>query len=74
MSVPKKRKSKSSVRKKRSHQALKSKQLIVCSHCNKKIMPHQICPYCGYYKGKEVINIKLKKERKEKRKKKRESK
>jgi len=73
MSVPKKKKSKSAVRKKRSHHALKKIKLVTCSHCHKQIQPHTICPYCGYYRGKEVIKIELKRERKEKRKKKREA-
>jgi len=34
--------------------------LIVCSHCGKKILPHQVCPYCGYYKNTLVLKIKEK--------------
>jgi len=29
--------------------------LAVCSNCGEKIIPHRVCPYCGYYKGREVI-------------------
>ena len=32
-------------------------RLIVCSHCG-KILPHQVCPYCGYYKNTLVLKIK----------------
>ena len=32
------------------------KNLIKCSHCNAQIRAHSVCPKCGYYKGKEVVN------------------
>ena len=41
----------------RSHLALKNKALVACSHCKKMIAPHVVCKYCGYYKGKEVVNV-----------------
>jgi len=41
----------------RSHLALKGRSLIKCSHCSKMIMPHMACKFCGFYKGKEVLNI-----------------
>lgn len=31
--------------------------LSVCSNCRKPRMPHKVCPYCGYYKGKPVLVI-----------------
>jgi len=51
----------------RSHLALKPLNLAVCSHCKKEIMPHIVCKYCGYYKGKEIVNV-LAKELKKKEK------
>jgi large subunit ribosomal protein L32 len=41
----------------RSHLALKKRVLIACSHCKKMIQPHAVCRYCGYYKGREVVNV-----------------
>jgi len=41
----------------RSHLALKPKNLAKCSHCGKMIMPHMVCKFCGYYKGTEVVNV-----------------
>jgi large subunit ribosomal protein L32 len=35
---------------------LKPKKLVECSNCQTEILPHRVCPKCGYYKGKEVIN------------------
>lgn len=41
----------------RSHLALKKRQLLSCAQCKKMIMPHAVCKYCGYYKGREVVNV-----------------
>ncbi|HLN19309.1 MAG TPA: 50S ribosomal protein L32 [Patescibacteria group bacterium] len=35
---------------------LKKKNLVACSNCGTKIVPHTTCPKCGYYKSKEVVN------------------
>ncbi len=56
MAVPKKRTSKSKKRKRRTHWKLKSPNLIECPQCHEKILPHRVCPHCGYYKGKEVVS------------------
>jgi len=37
--------------------------LIRCANCTSMILPHRICPVCGYYNGKPVI---VKKEKKKK--------
>ncbi|MBU0647396.1 50S ribosomal protein L32 [Patescibacteria group bacterium] len=60
MSVPAKRRSSSEARRGRSHQALKPNTLAKCSKCGKAILPHQVCKFCGFYKGREVIKIKVK--------------
>jgi large subunit ribosomal protein L32 len=41
----------------RSHLALKKQVLTACSHCKKMIKPHTVCKHCGYYKGREVVNV-----------------
>lgn len=66
MSVPKKRRTKSSVGKRRSHHALKKVTLNKCPKCSKAVKPHKACAYCGTYKGREVVKIKTKKEKKKK--------
>jgi large subunit ribosomal protein L32 len=57
MGVPARHHSRSRVNKRRSHLALKPLNFIKCSHCKEMIMPHRVCPYCGYYKEKEVIDV-----------------
>ena len=41
----------------RAHDALKSPNLITCSNCGEMRLPHTVCPNCGFYKGREVINV-----------------
>ncbi len=65
MSVPKKRRTKSSVGQRRSHHALKSVNLSKCPQCGKAVEPHKACAFCGTYKKREVIKIKEKKTKSE---------
>lgn len=58
MSVPKKRRTKSSVGNRRSHHALKKTTLNKCPKCGKTVRPHTACSFCGVYKGQEVVKIK----------------
>ncbi len=58
MSVPKKKRTKGSVRQRRSHHALKGITLTKCSKCGKAVKPHTACEFCGFYKGKEVVKVK----------------
>jgi large subunit ribosomal protein L32 len=57
MSVPKQRHTKGRRDRRRVRFAIDSKKLNACSHCKKMIKAHQMCPYCGYYKGKEVVDM-----------------
>lgn len=36
---------------------LKPSALSACSNCGELIMPHRVCPYCGYYKGRSVLEV-----------------
>ncbi|MBI2062114.1 MAG: 50S ribosomal protein L32 [Candidatus Yanofskybacteria bacterium] len=57
MAVPRHHMAKGKQLRRRSHLALKPKNLARCSHCGKMIMSHIVCKFCGYYKGKEVVNV-----------------
>lgn len=61
MSVPKKKRTKGSVRQRRSHHGLKGITLTKCSKCGKAIKPHAACEFCGTYKGREVVKVETKK-------------
>jgi len=66
MPVPKKHKTHSRTRSRRSHLSLTLGQYSVCSHCGAATQPHIVCSHCGYYKGKEVVNTLVKLEKKAK--------
>lgn len=72
MALPARHHSRSRVGKRRSHFALKTDNLIICSHCKRSIPSHKVCPYCGYYKGNEVIDVYKGLSKKEKKRKQKE--
>jgi len=39
------------------HLYLETPSLVKCENCGKMKLPHVVCPFCGYYKGKEVIKV-----------------
>ncbi len=41
----------------RSHHALKAANLSACSHCGAPHRPHHMCLECGYYNGRQVMNL-----------------
>jgi large subunit ribosomal protein L32 len=55
MGVPKKKTSKSRRDKRRSHDGLIARSLSLCPQCHEPKLPHRVCPHCGTYKGKEII-------------------
>ncbi|HBB37209.1 MAG: seg [Candidatus Moranbacteria bacterium GW2011_GWC1_45_18] len=63
MSVPKQRHTKGRRDRRRANIKIVSKNLVNCSQCKKKIKRHTACQFCGYYKGKKTIDIKIKKKK-----------
>lgn len=51
---PKKKHSKARKRTRRSAIKLASSSLVKCPNCQKPILPHQVCKWCGFYGGKQV--------------------
>jgi large subunit ribosomal protein L32 len=58
MAVQQRRVSKSRKGMRRSHHALKPSTTTSCKKCGKPIKPHTVCHYCGFYKGRKVLNVK----------------
>jgi len=57
MPLPKRRHSKTRGAKRRTNWVLQAPNVIDCPHCHEKKLPHQVCPSCGWYNGREVIAI-----------------
>ena len=66
MSVPKQRHTKQRRDAKRSRFAIKKVKTVTCPKCGKQKLQHKACAYCGFYKGKEVVNTLKKKINKKK--------
>lgn len=58
MAVPKRKKSKSRRDMRRSHDQAKLPQTVACPQCNEPVLPHHICPHCGSYRGRVIIEKK----------------
>jgi len=69
MPNPKRRHSKKRGRLRRTFYTVKMRNLSKCSQCGKPKLPHRICPFCGYYKGKEQVVILTKEQKKKEREK-----
>lgn len=67
MGLPGHRRTSSHKRRRASHFALKVTNLTLCSHCKQPLIPHQACANCGYYRGRQVIKVKSKIEKRAKR-------
>ncbi|HOJ93298.1 MAG TPA: 50S ribosomal protein L32 [Dictyoglomaceae bacterium] len=63
MGVPKKKSSTTRRDRRWARYKLSETTLVECSHCHKMILPHRVCPFCGYYDGRSVLPVKEKKEK-----------
>ncbi len=61
MALPKRKTSKSSRNRRRSHMAVKTTKLVSCPQCHELRLPHTVCPACGSYQGVEVVKIETQK-------------
>jgi large subunit ribosomal protein L32 len=41
----------------RAHDALTPTHLVVCDHCGEMHLPHNMCPKCGHYHNREVVDM-----------------
>ncbi len=57
MPNPKRRHSAQRRAKRRTHDALQTAARSECPNCHEPKLPHRVCPHCGQYKGREVIEV-----------------
>ena len=55
MPNPKRRHSRARRDKRRAHDALAQPGTSNCPNCQERKLPHRVCPHCGHYKGREVV-------------------
>jgi large subunit ribosomal protein L32 len=58
MAVPKRRTSKSRKRLRRGHPSGAGMRTQACPRCSSPKLPHRVCPTCGYYRGKKLVEVK----------------
>ncbi len=58
---PKRKHSKGRRDRRRAHDALTPVNTVACSNCGSMRLPHTVCAKCGFYNGREVIQIKKEK-------------
>ena len=56
----------------RSHHSLARPTLSRCSHCNMAVRPHTMCQNCGYYQGRQVVDVLAKLDKKARKQKEKE--
>lgn len=66
MPVPKRKTSKGRRDRRRAHDAIPTMNLVPCPTCHQLRPPHQVCPHCGNYEGREVVAKKEKSKTKSK--------
>ncbi len=59
MAVPKRRQSNQKTGSRRSHDHVKPRQLTYCPKCTTAVPTHVICPTCGNYMGRTVIETEV---------------
>lgn len=55
--LPKRKVSKGRRDRRRAHHALGAPRLVECGNCHEKMLPHRACPHCGYYKGRQILDL-----------------
>jgi len=66
------RHTKSHTGRRRSHHALREGLTVPCPKCAELKLPQRVCLNCGTYKGREIVNVFKKLDKKEKKKKEKE--
>jgi large subunit ribosomal protein L32 len=58
MAVPKRKKSRSRTRHRRSNWlAARKPTMASCARCSSPLRPHTVCGVCGYSRGRKVLEV-----------------
>lgn len=63
MGLTKRRFSKARTASRRAGFKLHPVTLVECPQCHARMVPHRVCPTCGYYAGRQVIQVKVREEK-----------
>lgn len=55
--LPKRKISKGRRDRRRAHDSIQSANLVQCNNCGEMRRPHTVCPSCGQYQGREVVQV-----------------
>lgn len=55
--LPKRKVSKGRRDRRRAHDAIRGRKLVVCTNCGEPRQSHHVCRNCGHYKGREVVSV-----------------
>jgi large subunit ribosomal protein L32 len=56
MAVPRFKTSKARTRRRQSaNMKLSAPTLVECGNCGNQVLPHRVCPKCGFYRGRQII-------------------
>jgi large subunit ribosomal protein L32 len=55
MAVPKQKQSKARRDKRRAQHKISSPAYVTCPQCHSPRRPHRVCPECGYYAKRQVM-------------------
>ena len=58
--LPKRKYAKARQGERRAHLGIEAPAIMTCPQCGTAMQPHHACASCGYYNGKQVIEIKIK--------------
>jgi large subunit ribosomal protein L32 len=56
MPVPKRKTTRATRDARRATHKAEAPARAVCPQCHEPKLPHRVCPSCGYYDGKEIID------------------
>lgn len=57
MAHPKRKISRTRRDKRRTHHKLEAKAVTDCKNCGAAVLKHHVCMECGYYMGRQILDI-----------------